>query len=150
MIGIAVPVAFTIGVAARKPVPMMDSLPKELTTLAQPSAADELEAGDVFAKRAVGIRLLRSRARTGQIAISFSAPKDFLKPDLIVYWVAGNSAISDTLPNDAILLGSFGATALPLPNEVMKAGGKLVLYSLADNEIVEVSKPVNVEGNQNE
>ena len=146
-LGIFLPVAFAAGIAARKPVPDMASLPGSLVAAPVNYAADQWERGDLFPKSPVQIRWLREVANTGHFAVAFSAAKDFVKPDLIVYWVAGNPDIADTLPDNAILLGSFGVTPLPVPGEAAKTSGELVLFSLADNEIVDVSKPLNFGGN---
>jgi hypothetical protein len=91
----------------------------------------------------VQVRLLREQNGVGKFAVAFSAAKDFLKPDLLVYWVAGNSSITDTLPGNAQLLGAFNSsTTLVLPTGVAMQTGALILYSLADTEIVDVSKPI--------
>ncbi len=78
--------------------------------------------------------------------MGFSVAKDFVKPDLLVYWVAGNPNITNTLPGDARLLGVFNpSVTLPLPPDSGPGNGVLVLYSLADQEVVEVSKPFAVQ-----
>jgi hypothetical protein len=49
------------------------------------------------------------------------------------------------LPGNAQLLGAFNSSsALVLPAEAATQTGVLILYSLADNEIVDVSKPIRV------
>jgi hypothetical protein len=45
------------------------------------------------------------------------------------------------LPTNATLLGSFNAPALELPAAAAKTEGSLILFSLADQEIVDVSQP---------
>jgi hypothetical protein len=81
-------------------------------------------------------------AGAGRFAVEFSAAKDFVKPDLIVYWVAGSPNLTDKLPGNARLLGAFNSSlALPLSPDAGPGSGVLVLYSLADQEIVEVSRP---------
>ncbi len=87
------------------------------------------------------IRVWHPATGTGVCAVSMSAPADFIKPDLMVYWVSGSAGRTETLPTNAILLGAFGSVALPLPDEVAHTPGVLVLYSLADGEWVDVSKP---------
>jgi len=142
VIGIVIPVAFAVGIAARKPVPSVTSLPMGLTASSKKFGPTEWERADLFAKTSVTIRLLRERAVASHFAVSFAAPKDFVKPDLIVYWVAGNPNITDALPDNARLLGAFNSSvALPLPPDIASGTGVLVLYSLADQEVVEVSKP---------
>jgi hypothetical protein len=141
-LGVFLPVAFAVGIAARKPVAVMTSLPKELLMSSQKFAATEWEHADLFTKMPVQVRLLRESAGTGRFAVEFSATKDFVKPDLIVYWVAGNPNITDKLPDNARLLGAFNlSAALMLSPDAASGSGVLVLYSLADREIVEVSKP---------
>ena len=85
---------------------------------------------------------MRERRDGGALAVALSAAKDyFIKPDLMVYWVAGNPPAVNPLADLGRLLGGFDAGNLPLPAEAAATNGVLVLYSLADNEIVDVSKP---------
>jgi len=141
-LGVFLPLAFALGIAARKPVPGMNALPGRLAAASQPFTVTEWESADLFVKAPILVRLLRERANAGRFAVAFSAAKDFVKPDLMVYWVAGNPNLADTLPDNAQLLGAFDSfTALALPVEAARQTGALVLYSLADNEIVEASKP---------
>jgi len=141
VLGIALPVAFIVGVAARKPVPSVGVLPSELANVTGKFSSRVWERADLFAKTSIQVRLLREQAGGGRFAVSFSAAKDFVKPDLLVYWVAGNPTVSDKLPENAALLGAFGSSAVALPTEAAIAEGVLVLFSLADQEIVEASRP---------
>jgi hypothetical protein len=141
VLAIVLPIAFIAGIAARRPVPT-DVLPADLRGPAQNFTATNWTRSDLFAKAPVQVRLLREHEGAGRFAIAFSAAKDFVKPDLIVYWVVGSPTVHDTLPENALLLGTFSAAALPLPDEATKASGALILYSLADNEIVDVSQPL--------
>ena len=145
VLGVVLPIAFTVGIAARKPVPGMTSLPKELAASPQTLAVTEWERADIFTKMPIQVRLLRESAGAGHFAVEFSAAKDFVKPDLIVYWVTGNSNITHALPDNALLLGGFNPyTPLPLVEHIGPPSVRLVLYSLADQEIVEISKPFSV------
>lgn len=147
VLGVFLPIAFAVGIAARKPVPDMTSLPKELVASPQQFAVAEWERAGLFTKTPIQVRLLRESAGTGRFAVEFSAAKDFVKPDLIVYWLAGSPNITDTLPDNARLLGAFNSSALPLPQEATQSDGVIVLYSLADNEVVDVSKPITTKRN---
>jgi hypothetical protein len=146
-LGIFLPVAFAVGIAARKAVPEVNLLPKELAPAAVQFESQEWQRSDLFTKSPVQISLMREHSGSGKFAVEFSAAKDFVKPDLIVYWVAGNPTIADKLPDTAILLGSFSSTPLTLSDEIMKTNGQLVLFSLADNEIVDVSRTFTMEKN---
>jgi len=142
VLGVFLPVAFAVGIAARKSVPGMTSMPNELVASPQSFAVTEWERADLFTKTPVQVRLLRERADAAHFAVEFSAAKDFVKPDLIVYWVANSPNLTDTLPDNARLLGAFNSSlALPLSPDSGPGSGLLVLYSLADQKIVEVSKP---------
>ena len=142
VIGIVIPIAFAVGIAARKPVPSVARLPAGLVKVTSRYSVVEWERLDLFAKSPVQVRLLRESPNTVHLAVGFHAEKDFVKPDLLVYWVAGNAEITDKLPDDVILLGGFAAPApLTLPSEVVVTGGSLILFNLADQEIVDVSRP---------
>lgn len=142
VLGVLLPIVFVAGIAARKPVPSVASLPAGLETPSQNFTTTEWVRDDLFAKHTIRVRLLRERVGGGQFAVSFSAPKDFTKPDLIVYWVAGDTGSNVVVPDGARLLGAFSAGALALPVEVSNTEGALILFSLADQEIVAISKPV--------
>jgi hypothetical protein len=142
VLGILLPVAFVAGIAARKPVPGMDALPAELAASQGRPDRAVWERSDLFSKSPVRVGLLRETAGPARHAIEMSAPPSFLKPDLLVYWVEGNPALRGTVPDGARLLGGFGPGALGLPTEAATREGVLVLFSLADQEIVDVSKPV--------
>jgi len=143
-LGIFLPVAFTIGIAARKPVPIAANLPAALV-IVPPSyeSAGSLRT-NLFAKTPLQAQILRNRQESNRFAIELTASKDFLQPDLIVYWVADSTPVTDKVPEGAILLGEFGSSALPLPDQATKSSGQLLLYSLADGEIVDVSKSISV------
>ncbi len=142
-LGIFLPVAFGVGIAARKPAPLVIELPAALEVASQPFKIIEWQRADLFTKAPIQVRLLREHSGAGKFAITLSAAKDFVKPDLLVYWIAGSPNITDTLPENAQLLGAFNSSSsLVLPAEAATQAGVLMLYSLADNEIVDVSKPI--------
>jgi hypothetical protein len=141
VLGVLLPVAFAVGIAARRPVPGVNALPKELAPAATRFESRVWQRSDLFARSAVQVRLLRERAGAGGFAVEFSAPKDFVKPDLIVYWLAGNPNLTGQLPEKAVLLGAFSSRAVALPAGAANEDGVLVLFSLANQEIVDVSKP---------
>ena len=145
-LGILLPVTFVVGIAARKPLPKVNTLPNEISPAINLFAAEVWSRADLFPKSSVRTRLLREQSGTGKFAVALSAAKDFVKPDLLVYWLNGNPNVTDALPDNAILLGAFNAPQLPLPAAAEKTNGLLALYSLADNEIVDISKPIHLDG----
>ncbi len=114
-LGIFLPVVFVLGIAARKPLPEIKSLPSEISPAISSSAAEVWSRADFFPNSPVQTRLLREQGGTGKFAVAFSAAKDFVKPDLLVYWLDGNPNATNALPDNAILLGAFNAPELPLP-----------------------------------
>jgi hypothetical protein len=140
---ITLPVAFAVGIATREGV---------TTTKAgalEPGAGihnhNELwSRNDLWEKGAIQTRLLRTDPDSGQLAIELLALDQIVRPDLLVYWVPGQAKIENSLPGDAFLLGSFEQsmpTPLTLPAPAAQQAGALVLYSLADQELIAVSKP---------
>ncbi|HMD55127.1 MAG TPA: hypothetical protein VKJ65_11310 [Phycisphaerae bacterium] len=144
VLGIVLPIAFALGIGERMPVPKVSGLPEGLAPTPVKFDAVEWTQNQFFPKEAIQARLLRERKDSGHYAIQFSVPKDFLEPDLLVYWDPSSQNVSQSLPENAILQGGFGTMALPLSDEATQASGVFVLYSLANNEIVDVSMPVNV------
>ena len=144
-LGIFLPLALAVGVAGRRPVPTMASLPPGLVATAQAFTVSEWERNNLFTNTPITVRLAQASGDPERHSLWFSAPKDFVKPDLIVYWVAGNPSITDKLPDDASLLGAFNSSSeLVIPATLKRGNGSLVLYSLANRAIVEVSKPVTL------
>ena len=140
VLGLFLPVTFAVGMAVRQPAARVGQLPAGLAPSPSPRELVWTRSG-LFAKAPVGVGLLREK-NSGQLAVQFSAAAGFLKPDLMVYWVAGNSPVAAALPENATLLGEFSSAALALPPEAAATNGVLVLYSLADNELVDESQPM--------
>jgi hypothetical protein len=143
-LGILLPIAFVFGVLARKPVPAPAELPAELTPAPLPLGSLVWNRDHLFPKAPVSIRLWEQRNHSSSFAVVFSAPANFIKPDLMVYWLDKNSDLYDGLPTNAILLGAFGSAALPIPDHAPSWGGEFVLYSLADGEVVDASQPIQL------
>jgi hypothetical protein len=138
VLGLFLPVTFAIGIAVRQPAAVVGQLP---VGLAPPPQEMIWTRNGLFAKAPVEVSLLRER-NSGHLAVQFSATAGFLKPDLMVYWVVGNLPVAGALPENATMLGEFSSSALPLPPEATTTNGVLVLYSLADNELVDESQPM--------
>lgn len=140
VLGVLLPLVLVIGIVARRSVPQIEVLPPELSSSTQTFTATDTVRDDLFAKAAVTVRIWKD-LQSGQLAVGFSAPRHLLKPDLLVYWTSSGTPLAGELPADAVLLGAFAASPLPLPAEAERGAGALLLFSLADQEIVEVSKP---------
>jgi len=142
MLAIILPATFAIGVAARKPVPTVEGLPAALMPSATSFPATVWSRNDLFSKAPIPVSLLRERADTGRYAIQLFVPAAFAKPDVLIYWRPVANISKDSIPDDAVFVGPLsGSTPRPLPGEISSAPGSLILYSLANGEVVDVSKP---------
>src|SRR5690349_5696532 len=100
VLGVLLPVAFGVGIAARKPVPEMNTLPAELRGAAPQFSSVLWERSDLFTNMAIEVRLLREQNASGKFGIACSASPDFVKPDLLLYWSRGTTPVTDKLPGD--------------------------------------------------
>jgi hypothetical protein len=138
-IGVLLPLLLVVGITVRRAVPQLEALPSELSPQTVTFTATGYERDDLFDRSLFRVRLFRDHG-SGALAVGLNASKDFLKPDLMVYWSAGLATTNDTLPPRAKLLGAFVTTTLVLPPEASTTDGHLILFSLANQEIVDVSK----------
>ena len=137
------PAAFVLGIASRRSVPLILSVPSVLSVQpGQPSQSAWVRE-DLWEKKPLRTRLL-SDPVTSNLALEVTATTPIVLPDVLLYWAPGTSKLDDSLPSDAVLLGAWmqeppNPVAVP---QLAKVGqGRLILYSLADHEIVNVSKP---------
>jgi hypothetical protein len=143
-LGVLLPVAFAAGLMARKSVPVAASLPLEL-------AGQENDFGKVIWTKAdiwPGQRIITGLRQdsTGSVAVELMI-RDLAKPDVLVYWAPGKEASVGGLPDNARLLGALSnRSPLPIPADVRGESGRILLYSLADHELVAASKSFVVEG----
>ena len=139
VIGVLLPVVLVAGVAARKPIP---ATPLAGSPFGQETfSVKQGERLGLFTNTTVRVQFLWEASNTNRAAIQMSAPKNFVKADLLVYWLPAESTLNGTVPDDAVLLGVFiSGQPLPVPLPLTKKPGSLLLYSLADHEIVQASK----------
>lgn len=140
IMGVLLPIAFVFGIAARRPVPSKEKLPMLVAGSSENfvPAGEELES--LFHRPSIRVRPLHQPGSSRR-AIRLVATADFAEPDLLVYWVPGSPAVTNQLPATATLLGSFNAPALVLPDAALNTEGSLILFSLADQEVVDNSQP---------
>jgi hypothetical protein len=77
------------------------------------------------------------------LALEVTAADPVVRPDVLLYWVPGTSKLNDSLPGDAVLLGAWiqePVKPLAVPQSAKTGQGRLILYSLADHQILNVSK----------
>jgi len=142
------PVVFAVGICGRKPAPVMAGLPAALGPVRQPYQIVGQPRTNLFARLPLQVELLQAAGAPGHFAVQLLGGHDLVKPDLIAYWVPGHPVATDTIPDTAILLGAANPVPLALPNQATRSEGILVLYSLADGEVVDVSKPFSLPASQ--
>ncbi len=146
-LGVFLPIAFVVGIAARRPVPTGPSL--SAIFLDTPLHFENIvwDRSDLWAQQAIRTRLLSDKTDGKRFAVELSPVNNIIKPDVLVYWLPGDPKIEETLPDNATLLGAFiqtNPTPLPLRGETASKSGVLVLYSLTDHEVIAVSKLIGV------
>ena len=137
-LGILLPVAFAVGLVARRPVPVVASLPPGLAAQAEDFGQVVWTKADLWPGQSIVTTLRRDAANSVVVELMFH---DLAKPDVLVYWAAGKEPAVKSLPANARLLGALSNRApLPIPADTRGHAGRFILYSLADHEIVGASK----------
>jgi len=139
-LGVLLPIAFVTGIAARRPVPVVALLPPELSGRAERPGKIVWTKADLWPNQQITTSLWRDATGGSAVELSIS---DLVKPDVLVYWAPGNHTGSPALPDNARLLGALeNASSLAIVSDMRGQTSQLILYSLADHEIVAVSKPL--------
>ena len=137
-LGVLVPVAFLAGIAARRHVPASRSVPTALESTASDFGTVLWTRADLWPGQSIITSLRRNAA--GSVAVELLI-RDLVRPDVLVYWVAGEETAVEALPDTARLLGVLSnGTPLPIPADARREGGRFLLYSLADHEVVASSR----------
>jgi hypothetical protein len=139
---LVIPFGFALGIATRREILISRAVTPDLSEKLE-QRRELWSRKDLWEKHIVHTHLLRIGPGAGKLAVELVTPNPIVRPDLLVYWIAGERKIPKSLPEDAFLLGSFEQsrpTPLTLPFEATNQVGALALYSLADQELVAVSK----------
>jgi len=138
-LGVLLPVVFVAGIAVRKPVPVAANVAPSLTDRAKDFGTVVWTKSDIWPGQRSTTSLRRDAAGSVGVELMFS---DLVKPDVLVYWAAGRETAIKVLPENARLLAALSSpTPLPIPADIRGEAGRLMLYSLADHEVVATSKP---------
>ncbi len=137
-LGVLVPCAFIAGIAGRKPVPVAAPVLGRSSVAANEFGSLVRTQTDLWPGRPSITRFWRNSG--GSLAVEL-AIGDLERPDVLVYWTAATNSTPGALPSDAQFLGGLSTGALlPIPPGVAFEAGRLVLYSLADQEVVVTSR----------
>ena len=136
-LGALLPIVFAVGLAGRKSLPMSMRVPSGLIRQTNDFSAVVWTKPDLWKDQRV-----KSTFRgngTGAVEVEFQV-RDWVKPDVLVYWIRGPESIAGGLPAEARLLGPLSKDVpLPVPAEAHNESGRFIFYSLADNEVVLIS-----------
>ena len=137
-LGVLLPVAFATGIAQRRPVAVSNSVPAGLESKASDFGAVVWTKADLWPDQRIITNLRRNAAGIVAVELMF---RDLARPDVLVYWAAGKETAVEGLPDNARLLGALSnGVPLSIPADARGEGGRFVLYSLADHEVVATSR----------
>jgi hypothetical protein len=134
VLALMLPVSFAIALIARKPAIVSQSAPIG-------PAVNELDSTEVIWTRmdlwpGHNISSTLHRDAKNSVGIELTC-HDLPRPDLLLYWVANPATPADALPADALFLGAVrGGKLIRVPDGIRGESGLLVIYSLADNEVL--------------
>lgn len=141
-LGLVLPMAFAAGLMARRPVPIVGSVPPELAVTTGAFGTTVWTNDNLWAGKHIVTGLRRDAA--GALAVELRSG-DLVKADVLVYWLASQTQGGNRLPDQARLLGALlNPALLRLPEDLHGQHGHFILYSLADHEIVATSENVMV------
>jgi hypothetical protein len=142
VLGMVLPVVLVVGLYERTSVPVMTSLPAGLVTNRPVSGSLVLLKTCAFPHTSTSAKLFGTQ-KGDDFTIQISTGVEPEKPDVLVYWVPGSPPGFDKIPAGAFLLGELGSQSLSLPVGE-RPDGVLMLYSLADGEVIDVSNPITL------
>ena len=138
-LAIALPLLFVAGLRARRPVPLTAALPAafESASHSETLGSKVLDAGgesiEVSWRDDSSGREPRRELRLQGASLDRVA-------DPLVYWSRSAGTSVDKLPGDAALIGPAGVWGR-VPRGIDVRGGRLIVYSLALDEVVAVLDP---------
>ncbi len=136
VLAIVIPAGFVASIAGRKPIPTDDRV-SQITQpeTTQPSqfifSEDDLWQNHPIQTKAFFTDSVLTLELTPQTYLAY--------PDLLVYWHSG-ATNSEALPQNAYLLGAQNnnaASLFTLPANAAGSPGTLVLYSLAQQQVID-------------
>jgi hypothetical protein len=138
ILAVFLPAAFVLGLVARVHPPTYAGVPPGLT-VPQTKGRVVWTKAELFPGRRIITTLLVDGKGRQMVEFTF---RELTVPDLLGYWVPGGGVRETArLPENARFLGAvLSGGLLPLPADTA-AGGRIVLYSLAEHEVVTVSEP---------
>ena len=142
VLGVLIPMVFTIAIVNRKPPVTMAALPAPVIDQHATPPVEVAALPLLFTDPAVNARLLADSVPPSRISVELVPAGDPRQPDLLVYWSEESVAPGHELPPGAYLIGSMvggNRRVLPLPQTASNGGGTLILFSLGHSRLVGVA-----------
>ena len=137
-LGVTLPLLFAAGIAGRRPLPIAPSISPELRT--SPSWFGNVLWTRTNLWPGQQITTILRGEPTGSQTVEFRF-RELIRADVLVYWTRGKQLEGDGLPESAQLLGALAeGVILSLPASARNGEGHLILYSLAEHELVATSE----------
>lgn len=142
-LAVVLPATFVFGVAARRIIPLIQ--PVSFNLGVELSAYRTLVWSDSNSWPGERISTSLWSDSLGSLAVEFAFDKS-VGPDVLVYWLTGDTLATDRLPDNAQLLGPFSnRERLPFPGKPGGQHGRFLLYSLANQKVIAKSEVVGLQ-----
>jgi hypothetical protein len=142
-LAVVLPAAFVFGVAARRTIPLVK--PVGINPAVDSRAYKTIVWSDANSWPGKRISTSLRSDSLGSLAVEFTFDES-AGPDILVYWLTGDTLATDRLPENAQLLGPFSnRESLPFPGRQENQRGRFLLYSLANHEVIAKSQVVGLQ-----
>jgi len=141
ILAVMLPLVLVAAIAVKRRAPMVDRVPQVLNAPSLNTWTAVVGTDTEWVDWHLHTRLLASDSLWSRLAVELTLTEALTEPDVAVYWTARTGAALETLPHDAVLVGTIGkigAQRLPLPPLASKTAGSLVLYSVAHRTVLGV------------
>jgi len=139
ILAVVLPLAFALGLLARKASPTMHAAPSALSH--EPFALPRMifEKEDLWPGIKITTRVYTDAPSGLLFALELQPREDVHAPDILVYWSARTSGNEQELLKEAHLLGALAGRqkrSWLLPGTMERVDGKVILYSLGHQAVV--------------
>ncbi len=145
VLSVTLPIVFVAAIALRSPTPLVAARSGRVNSTESAFKTLVWEKSDLWTKPVIKTRLFSDEpaSKPSRLAVQLIPDQSLTRPDVLIYWMPSVAGPLDQVPDDAVLLGSIAShPVMPLPVSPGKTLGALILYSLADHEVLAVSKSI--------
>lgn len=139
ILAVILPVSFLAGLATRSSAPQRQDIPPFLINELPAFPRVLFENGNLWGGHNILTRVCADDMPPQRLIVELQPQDELVKPDILVYWHEPATDSGNQLPENAYLLGALTGKQLrrfALPEAARMVEGKLVLFSLAHQQIV--------------